>query len=170
MGIPVVISDNGIPVRPVDDGWPVMTVADNGLGAPITISDDGAPFVVQGLVPPGPPNLVVNGTFDTDTVWTKGAGWSISGGVGAKASGTLSSLSQPISSPAGRYRIVYDVVTRTSGGIVFRVNNIQTPNRTSPGHYDDEVTIPAAVTELAAQGNSSFSGSIDNVELYYLGP
>jgi hypothetical protein len=26
------------------------------------------------------PNLVVNGTFDTDSDWTKGTGWSISGG------------------------------------------------------------------------------------------
>lgn len=119
---------------------------------------------------PEPVNLIINGTFDTDTVWTKGAGWTIAGGVGAKASGTLSSLSQPISSPAGRYRIVYDVVTRTAGGIVCRVNTIQTPNRTAPGHYDDDVTSPSPVTEFAAQGNSSFAGSIDNVELYYLGP
>jgi hypothetical protein len=28
-----------------------------------------------------PPEFVTNGTFDTDTDWTKGVGWSISGGV-----------------------------------------------------------------------------------------
>ena len=36
-------------------------------------------------------NLVTNGTFDTDTNWTKGAGWTITGGeaVATAASGTL---------------------------------------------------------------------------------
>ena len=35
--------------------------------------------------------LVTNGTFDTDTDWTKGTGWTISGGVAAfsKLSGAL---------------------------------------------------------------------------------
>lgn len=53
MGIPVVISANniGMPVRPVDKNAPLMTVATNGRGIPIVISDRGAPFVVQGYNP-----------------------------------------------------------------------------------------------------------------------
>lgn len=53
MGIPVVISTNvlGIPVSQVDAKAPVMTIAGNGLGAPIVISDIGAPFIIEGYTP-----------------------------------------------------------------------------------------------------------------------
>ena len=53
MGIPVVMSENvlGLPVRPVDAKAPVMTIAGNGLGAPIVISDIGAPFIIEGYTP-----------------------------------------------------------------------------------------------------------------------
>ena len=37
--------------------------------------------------------LVTNGTFDTDSVWTKAAGWTISGGV-ATSDGTAGSVYQ----------------------------------------------------------------------------
>lgn len=48
-GIPVVVvPKGGIPVRSVDGGAPVMTIADNGMGIPITYSNNGAPFVVRG--------------------------------------------------------------------------------------------------------------------------
>lgn len=51
-GIPVVIVDKGgVPVNPVDKRAPVLTVATNGMGLPITISDKGAPFIVQGYTP-----------------------------------------------------------------------------------------------------------------------
>lgn len=53
MAVPVVIIESGgFPVRPVETGFPVMTVADNGIGTPITITDLGAPFIVQGYEPP----------------------------------------------------------------------------------------------------------------------
>lgn len=51
-GAPVIITTkNGIPVRPVESGGPLLTVTDNGIGAPITISERGAPFVVGGIGP-----------------------------------------------------------------------------------------------------------------------
>lgn len=51
-GFPVLIVERGgFPVRPVEANYPLMTVATNGLGTPITISDLGAPFVVQGYDP-----------------------------------------------------------------------------------------------------------------------
>ena len=55
-GPPVVIAANGLglPVRPVEADAPVLTIADNGFGAPIVISDLGAPFIVEGYVPPEP--------------------------------------------------------------------------------------------------------------------
>lgn len=57
MSIPVVITENGkgIPVKPVEGKAPKMIVATNGLGAPIVISDNGAPFIVDGYTPPETP-------------------------------------------------------------------------------------------------------------------
>lgn len=54
-GIPVVVVDKGgIPVKKVDERAPVMKVAGNGFGVPITYSDLGAPFIVNGDTPPPP--------------------------------------------------------------------------------------------------------------------
>ncbi len=51
-GAPVIITTkNGIPVRPVESGGQLLTVTDNGIGAPITVSERGAPFVVDGIGP-----------------------------------------------------------------------------------------------------------------------
>lgn len=54
LGAPVVVSTNGYgtPVRPVADKAPLLTVSTNGRGMPIVISDNGAPFVVDGYSPP----------------------------------------------------------------------------------------------------------------------
>lgn len=58
-GFPVVVATNniGIPVKPVlvgdlnRDRAPVMTIATNGIGTPIVISQLGAPFVIEGYTP-----------------------------------------------------------------------------------------------------------------------
>ncbi|WP_156028987.1 hypothetical protein [Sphingobium sp. DC-2] len=51
-GQPVVVTTNGgIPVKPVEADAPTLTVATNGFGAPITITDDGTPFIVEGYEP-----------------------------------------------------------------------------------------------------------------------
>lgn len=53
-GFPVVISTNGrgMAVKAVLDNAPLMTIATNGIGMPIVISDNGAPFVIDGYTPP----------------------------------------------------------------------------------------------------------------------
>lgn len=52
-GIPVVIVESGgVPVTAVEADAPVMTVAANGIGLPITLSDNAPPFIVQGLPDP----------------------------------------------------------------------------------------------------------------------
>lgn len=62
--------------------------------------------------------LVKNGTFDSDTIWTKGTGWTISGGVANAAGGTSDGkyLSQSIGLRAGSpYRYSF-LVGGTLGG------------------------------------------------------
>jgi hypothetical protein len=46
--------------------------------------------------------LVTNGTFDADTDWTKGTGWTISAGVASYTSGTSSNLTQTVDVIKGR--------------------------------------------------------------------
>lgn len=59
-GPAVTIATHGFPVRAVDSGAPELTLKDSG-GAPIVISDRGAPFVVDGYNPT-PPEDVTNYT------------------------------------------------------------------------------------------------------------
>lgn len=75
-GAPVVISEKyGIPVRPVDRDAPVLTVAENGLGTPIVITENGAPFIVEGLIPPWVnPDAVWASNFELGQYWRSGAG------------------------------------------------------------------------------------------------
>lgn len=67
-GIPVVVvPSGGFPVRSVLTGAPLMSVAGSGFGAPITLSDRGAPFVIDGLVTG--PILRIEPTLTTETVY-----------------------------------------------------------------------------------------------------
>lgn len=48
-GIPVVIvASGGIPVTPVQSDAPVMSVSPSGLGTPVTLSNNAAPFIIDG--------------------------------------------------------------------------------------------------------------------------
>lgn len=110
-------------------------------------------------------NLVTNGTFDTDTDWTKGTGWSISGGVascnGSQASAT-SIFQTNVSVSGATYDVTYDL-TVTAG--TFRVilgSSAFGSNKTSSGTYTD--TITADGTTLFLQGvTADFVGTVDNV-------
>lgn len=61
--------------------------------------------------------LVTNGTFSADTNWTKGAGWTISGGkLNGLSSGGLSSASQTISLVVGRSYVAKITIDASTGG------------------------------------------------------
>jgi len=57
--------------------------------------------------------LVTNGTFDSDTAWTKGTGWTISGGVASSSDGSAASLTQTLSTTFGK---LYEVTFTISNG------------------------------------------------------
>jgi len=67
--------------------------------------------------------LVTNGGFDADSDWTKGTGWTISGGQLSHASGSATLAYQTITLTAGKtYRATVDVVSISvgTGSIQFR--------------------------------------------------
>jgi len=121
--------------------------------------------------------LITNGTFDSDTGWTKGAGWTISGGTANQdGSNTANSfLQQDVAVVAGKdYIVSVDVaaVAGSSFGITFQTgtavvaskgsftnstSTVKTISRgftcTSSGDMVFIVNAPAGIT----------SGSLDNI-------
>jgi len=62
------------------------------------------------------PELVTNGGFDSDTAWTKGAGWSISDGVATFAGGANANISQSLTLVIGKtYRVTFTIPNTVSG-------------------------------------------------------
>jgi hypothetical protein len=113
-------------------------------------------------------NTVVNGTFDTDTDWTKGTGWSIGLGVATKIAGTAAKLSQAVTLTAGRYYIVTYTITRTAGTLTMQFTGGTTVNGTgrgAAGTYTDILTAVSGNTTLEFSTTSTFAGTVDNVTL-----
>jgi hypothetical protein len=109
-------------------------------------------------------NIVQNGTFDTDSNWTKGTGWSIANGL-ASCDGSQSSSSN-------LYQVLYTVgktyktqltVNAINGTLkVFTGTGAASLTITSVGTYD--VTTEAdSSTVLYIQAQASSSMTIDNV-------
>ena len=141
------------------------TTPANSPGDPVALVLDKS----QGLVPG--PELVTNGSFDTDTDWGKGTGWTISGGT-ASCDGTQVANTNLYDAAAGiedgkTYRIEYEVSGYVSG-TVRSVPNGNTGGvvRSANGVYSEIVTAkPGGDTVFYLQGNASFVGSIDNISV-----
>jgi len=113
---------------------------------------------------------VVNGDFATDSNWTKGTGWTISGGL-LNASSVSSNCFQSSSFILGKtYKVTYSISNYVSG--LFRVTIGSSgfgQNRSSNGTFTENIVYSGA-NFLYLRGSSSFSGSIDNVSVKeYLG-
>lgn len=103
-----------------------------------------------------------NGSFSTDTLWTKEAGWTITGGQAVASNAvftTLTSTSSPI--VIGRkYRVTYTVSNYSSGSVQVRVGNTYDTYRNANGTYT--FTLVAANTVLSIYGSSA-TLRIDNI-------
>jgi len=108
---------------------------------------------------------VTNGTFASDTGWTKGAGWTIAAGV-ATATGAISTaLSQTsaIALIAGyTYTITY-TVTRSAGTVTPSIGETAGTARSSSATFTE--TIVAGSTQILAFTGAGFTGTIDNVSV-----
>ena len=117
-------------------------------------------FVADGLE-----QYVTNGSFATDTAWTKGAGWTIGAGV-ATATGAISTaLSQTsaVTVLAGQsYNLIY-TVTRSAGGIIPSIGGVNGTERTASGTYRE--TIIAGSTQALAFTGNAFTGTLDDISI-----
>ena len=109
------------------------------------------------------PELVVNGTFDTDTAWAKNTGVTISGGVAnINTAATAYAIAQSPSVPANRfYKVTYTVSSYTSGGIRCVVGGTSSLIRNQVGTYTEYV-ISAGSSTIQLASSGGFVGSVDN--------
>lgn len=139
----------------------------NGTQTAFTLSDDLGTeekglmiFVSKGLQ-----SCVTNGTFATDTDWTKGAGWTIGAGVATAAGAISTAISQtaPVTLVGGQaYRVTY-TITRSAGGLIPSIGGTNGTERTATGTYN-EVIIAGSSQTIAFTGNG-FTGTLDTISI-----
>lgn len=109
---------------------------------------------------------ITNGTFDTDSDWTKGTGWTISGGTANKSAGVASDLQQDITSVTGTtYVVEYEISGRTAGSITPDVGGTNGVTRSEDGSFEEQIIGGAVDTVFRLEADSLFDGSVDNVSV-----
>ena len=112
------------------------------------------------------PELVTNGTFDTDSDWTKGANWTISDGVATKSAGAQNSLVQSVTGITADtyYQISFDA-TVSSGTVTLFFTGTAVAAITTTGSYSYIVQDSGANDNLSFQGTFSAAATIDNISV-----
>ena len=109
--------------------------------------------------------LVTNGSFDADSNWSKGTGWSIANGKASKVAGSAAELTQASVFPSGflskTFRITFTLEV-TAGSVRLRAGTNSQSYLNSSGTYSYTLT-PAGNDQLKFDADSSFAGSVDNV-------
>lgn len=125
-----------------------------------------APKLVQLPVLEGP-EIVVNGSLASDTVWTKGNGWTIAAGSAEKAATSSSSLSQSAALVPGQTYKVSMALVRLGGNFRFRIAggaNVESDDFSSTGTYTRYLTAVAGNNTFGVFATGGFSaGSVDDV-------
>ena len=112
---------------------------------------------------------ITNGDFATDSDWTKGTGWSISGGTANCIGGAGSlNLTQVALEIGKRYTVTYTVSNYSTGTIHPIIGGwTHGTYQSSNGTYTEVISNnhASANTTFYMQGKSGFVGSIDNVSV-----
>lgn len=112
-------------------------------------------------------NIVLNGTFDTDTLWTKGTGWTIdttakNAVATTAAAGNVLTPITAILTVGKTYSITYDAVVTTGSVRVEAGTGATGTERTTSGTYT-ETLVDTTTTALRFNPVSTFTGTIDNI-------
>jgi len=110
-------------------------------------------------------NLATNGTFDTDTLWSKGTGWTISGGkANVSNSGGASYLTRADIAPTigKRYCVAFTVSNYVAGTVRFTCGGVNGQAVTANGDYVEVFTAVSAV-QFSLYGGTTAVCSFDNV-------
>jgi len=124
---------------------------------------------------PSQQELVTNGTFDTDTGWTKGPGWTIdtADSNNAIATSTASNLECSLITLAGKsYRVIYKV-DNLSGELRCRfagTANVSGLIRTTNGTFTEDIVATSNNTLFRIIPVTSLTCTIDNISVQELIP
>ena len=108
---------------------------------------------------------IINGTFDVDANWTKGAGWTIAGGV-AVATAATGALTQAVTTVQANkwHKLTFDA-TVASGSYRWSAGAEYDLVRTTGGVGLVWYFKAATTSAISVTGTSAFTGTIDNVML-----
>jgi hypothetical protein len=116
----------------------------------------------KGLLIAGP-DVVINGEFDADTDWTKGAGWSIAGGVASSTTdGTLLTATNSPLIPGDSYLVSLTVSAYTSGTLRFYNAGFHGLNGAAVGLHSAVFT---ALSSGFAVYSSAFVGAVSAISI-----
>lgn len=137
----------------------------NGTQTAFTMSEDlgTEEKAIYVWVDSGLQNHATNGTFATDTGWTKGTGWTIAAGV-ATATGAISTAIEQtagVTLIAGESYNVTMTITRSAGSLTPSVGGVSGTARSSSATFTE--TIIAGSTQTIAFTGSGFTGTLDSV-------
>lgn len=142
---------------------------DFGTGSYRVSTWASVPTITTSMFPAHSADLITNGAFDTDTGWTKGTNWTISGGTANHASGAASSMLQDIGAVSGRfYKVTWTVSNSTSGGTSSYVGGASGTTVLGNGTYTQIVRAVGQST-VGISCSTVFDGSIDNVSVVNVG-
>jgi len=137
----------------------------------LTDVESGAAFDITVGTPAT--NLFTNPGFDADTDWTKGAGWTISGGKANAAAATDTELMQAITGlPTTDHRFGFTMSDRVTGNVRLRIEGSPSVIRgafNANGRHAGTIEMVAAVTDVGFR-SVNFEGSIDDAVLFEDGP
>lgn len=109
----------------------------------------------------------VNGTFASDTAWTKGADWTISGGVANCAGASNTDLSQVATTLPlinGQAYYCTFTMTRSAGSLALSLGG-GTPGTTRSSAATFSEIIYAGSTQTILFDATGFTGTLDNVTI-----
>lgn len=114
--------------------------------------------------------LISNGGFDSDTVWTKGAGWVIQLWQAYRVpDGNSSGLSQAVAFEAGKtYSVTYTVAAYSAGAVLVQFTGGTTRSgtaRSANGTYTETLVANSGNNSFRLFANGIFQAQIDNVSV-----
>lgn len=139
------------------DGVTTVFTASSNLG---TDSKALLAFIDKGLQ-----TYISNGDFGSDTIWTKGAGWTIAAGVAT----AIGAISTPISQTAiiallqGQAYDITNTITVSAGNLTASIGGQTGTARTASGTYRE--TIAAGSSQTIAFTGAGFTGTLDAVSV-----
>lgn len=149
-------------------GQPIGKVLDkSGKAHPAIQATAGNRPITRGTPRTVGANIAANGDFASDTIWSKGVGWTIAG-TAQKTAGVASDLSQTLTLDAQSSYLVFFNATRTAGTVTPSFSGGATVAGSAvsvTGSHYELLTATTGNTAITFSGDAAFAGSVDNVSV-----